>query len=191
MVTRGWAVATEAKVNNTRRVRSFPAKAQRRKGKPGIALQIICALLCLFVAVLLQFRSSPNLTHPTLMGMLNGALKNRNSALRRGIGLLLLVLIVYGTTVEAAHRHGRVRSVDSSSATLIDSEHTSTPVNSTNGCSDCLICQLHQSFTTTLIVFRLLDPPSQIRLQITTQVPRDVLSQMASPVAGRAPPFIS
>ena len=154
-------------------------------------MQIIRALLCLFVADLVQFRSSLNLTHPTMTSMLNGALQNRGSALRRRIGLLLLVFIIYGTTVEAAHRHGRVRSADSGTTTLLESEHTSTPVNSTNGCSDCLICQLHQNFTTTLIVFRLLNPPSQIRLQITTQVPRDVLSQLASPTAGRAPPFIS
>ena len=122
--------------------------------------------------------------------MLNGALQNRSPALKRGIGLLLLVFVIYGTTVEAAHRHGRVRSADSGTTTFLESEHTSTPFNNTNGCSDCLICQLHHNFTTTLIVFRLLDPPSQVTLQITTPAPRDVLSQIAAPTTGRAPPFI-
>ena len=123
--------------------------------------------------------------------MLNGAIQNRRSAFERGIGLLLLVFILYGTTVEAAHRHGRLSPEGSGDISLVESEHTSTPVGSKTGCSDCLICQLHQNFNTTLIAFRLIDAPAQLRLQIATIVPRDVLSQVAGQTTGRAPPFIS
>jgi hypothetical protein len=40
--------------------------------------------------------------------MLMPAFQNQSAKLKRGLGLLLLVFIFYGTTVEAAHRHGRV-----------------------------------------------------------------------------------
>jgi hypothetical protein len=121
--------------------------------------------------------------------MFNGASHNRGSAFRRGIGLLLTLFIFYGTTVEAAHRHGRVLSADS--GTSLEQEHTGTPASGKTGCGDCLICQLHQNFTTTLIVFRLVNRPAQLRLQITTTVPPDILSQITGPTAGRAPPSIS
>jgi hypothetical protein len=122
--------------------------------------------------------------------MFNSASQNRGSAFRRGIGLLLTLFILYGTTVEAAHRHGRTLSVDGG-ASLAQREHTGTPAGSKTGCSDCLICQLHQNFTTTLIVFRLVAPPIQLRLPTTTTVPPDILSQITGPTSGRAPPFIS
>jgi hypothetical protein len=126
-----------------------------------------------------------------MTSMLTNSLQNRRAAFERGLGLLLTVFILYGATVEAGHRHGRILSSDNGSASLVESGQTETPVGSKTGCSDCLICQLHQNFTTTLIAFRLVDSPTQIRLQITTAIPPDVLSQIAGPTSGRAPPFIS
>lgn len=123
--------------------------------------------------------------------MLMGSLQNRRSAFERGLGLFLTVFILYGTTVEAAHRHGRILPSDSGATSLAESEHTNTPGGGTTGCGDCLICQLHQNFTATLIAFRLVDPPSQLPLQIATTIAPDVLSQIAGPTSGRAPPFIS
>jgi hypothetical protein len=123
--------------------------------------------------------------------MLIRAVLNHSTELKRWLGLLLVVFILYGTTVEAAHRHGRISATDSGSTSRVEPEQTTTPVNSPSGCSDCLICQLHQSFTTTLTVFRLGDPPNQQRLAITTAVLPNVLSQTTGPADGRAPPFIS
>jgi len=122
--------------------------------------------------------------------MLIRAFQNRSAAFKRWLGLLLVVFILYGTTVEAAHRHGRVLP-GSGAASLVESEQTNSPVSSKTGCSDCLICQLHQNFTTTLVAFRLVDPPSQLQLNISAEIPPDVHSQRAGPTAGRAPPFIS
>ncbi|HEX7334177.1 MAG TPA: hypothetical protein VF290_21905 [Pyrinomonadaceae bacterium] len=123
--------------------------------------------------------------------MLTSAFQNHCAPLKRGLGLLLVLLILYGTTVEAAHRHGLVVSAPSSATALTDSEQTSTPLSSKSTCSDCLICQLHQHFNTTLIAFRLADPPRQMRVNLTTELPLDVLSQITGPTAGRAPPAIS
>ncbi len=68
----------------------------------------LCAFAGNFFTVSVQFRSSLTLTHPTVTGMLIRAFQNRSTALARWLGLLLVVFIFYGTTVEAAHRHGRV-----------------------------------------------------------------------------------
>jgi hypothetical protein len=123
--------------------------------------------------------------------MLMRAVLNHSAELKRWLGLFLVVFILYGTTVEAAHRHGRIRSTESGATSLVEPEQTTTPGTSKSGCSDCLICQLHQSFNTTLTVFRLGDPPNQQPLPITAGVLPNVLSQTTGPPAGRAPPFSS
>src|SRR5215204_6583113 len=112
-----------------------------------------------------------------MTGMLIHALQNQSAAFKRGLGLLLVVFILYGTTAEAAHRHGRILSTDSA-ASVVDLDQTTSPVSGKTGCSDCLICQLHQNFTTTLIVFRLVDPPTTLQIKITAALPPDVLSQL-------------
>jgi hypothetical protein len=121
--------------------------------------------------------------------MLIQGLQNQSATFKRGLGLLLVVFILYGTTAEAAHRHGRIPATGNTAA--VDLDQTTSPISSKTGCSDCLICQLHQNFTTTLIVFRLVDPPTKLQLKITAAVPPDVLSQLTGPTAGRAPPSIS
>jgi hypothetical protein len=122
--------------------------------------------------------------------MLINELQNQSGAFKRGLGLLLVVFIIYGTTVEAAHRHGRVLPTGST-ASAVDGDQTSSPASSKTGCSDCLICQFQHNFTTTLIVFGIATPPAQIQTTITAAVPPDVLSQLTGPTAGRAPPSIS
>lgn len=115
----------------------------------------------------------------------------RSSGFTRWLGLLLIAFIFYGTTVEAAHRHGRVLPENGNVASLTHSDQEANPANATTGCGDCLICQLHQNFSTTLIALRQNDPPVQLQHIITTVVAPDLLSQMISPLAGRAPPSIS
>ncbi len=122
--------------------------------------------------------------------MLISAFQNRNTAFTRWVGLLLAVFIVYGTTVEAAHRHGRIVP-ENRSASLVDQDQSSSPVSGKSGCSDCLICQLHQNFSTTLIAVRLIDPPKQVLVKAPDAIPPDVLSPLIGPTAGRAPPSIS
>ncbi len=113
------------------------------------------------------------------------------SPFSRGLGLLLIAFIFYGTTVDAAHRHGRVLSQRADVASVTPSDQTANPAGTSTGCNDCLICQLHQNLNTTLITYRLVDPPQRPRLRIPVAIPRDVLSHAASATTGRAPPFIS
>jgi hypothetical protein len=123
--------------------------------------------------------------------MLISTFHNHCATLKRGLGLLLVVLIFYGTTVEAAHRHGRILPAPSSATALTDFEQQSTPLAGKTACSDCLICQLHQNFNTTLIAFRVADPPHPVRVNVTTVLPLNVFSQITGPTSGRAPPAIS
>ena len=122
--------------------------------------------------------------------MLIRPFQNRSAAFRRWLGLLLVVFILYGTTVEAAHRHGRVLP-DNGAASLDNPDQPNSPVTTTTGCGDCLICQLHQNFSTTLIAFRFVDPPKQVVTKTPDTIPPDVLSPLLGPTAGRAPPSIS
>jgi len=117
--------------------------------------------------------------------------KNQRAAFSRWLNLLLVVFILYGTTVEAAHRHGRILPTYAGANAQLDNTHDKNLGNTKTGCSDCLICQLHQNFTTTLIALRLNDPPVQRLQGVVSVVPQDLLSQIITPVAGRAPPSIS
>ena len=118
-------------------------------------------------------------------------LTHHSASFSRWLSVLLVVFILYGTTVEAAHRHGGLLPTSSSAASHVDNEQNKNLTTSRTGCSDCLICQLHQNFTTTLIPLRLIDPPTQAPQIVEVVVPRDLLSQIVGPFAGRAPPFIS
>ena len=118
-------------------------------------------------------------------------LKIQSATFSRWLGLLLVVFILYGTTVEAAHRHGRVLASHAGAASQLYSENSQNLSTSRTGCSDCLICQLHQGFSTTLIALRLNDPPAQQTHRFVSTVPRDLISLIISPIAGRAPPSIS
>ena len=116
-------------------------------------------------------------------------LHNRGAAFTRWLSLLLVFFIFYGATVEAAHHHGRTLPSTSTAAAHLDNEQTQTRSPNKTGCSDCLICQLHQNLTTTLIALRLKhEPPTQAPQQVTAVAPEALLSQIISPHAGRAPP---
>ena len=146
---------------------------------------------CVLRGALSTIPPLPKLTHPTLTGMFIHPLQFHSSKFSRWLGLLLIAFILYGTTVEAAHRHGRVFTDNNDVTSLTRSEQTANTSGGQTGCSDCLICQLHQNFSTTLIALRLDDPPIRILLRATTIVTPDLLSRIISPLAGRAPPFIS
>ena len=117
--------------------------------------------------------------------------RNHGATFSRWLNLLLVVFILYGTTVEAAHRHGRVLPSPTRTNAQVDNEQDQSLGGARTGCNDCLICQLHQNFTTTLISLRVNERPTQLPQSVTVAVPQDLLSQIITPLAGRAPPSIS
>ena len=118
-------------------------------------------------------------------------LQFRDAGFSRWLGLLLIAFILYGTTLEAAHRHGRMLSDKSDVTSFTHSEKSGNLTGTQTGCSDCLICQLHQNLSTSLIALRQNDPPTRVLRPTTAVVDPHLLSRISSPAAGRAPPFIS
>ena len=121
--------------------------------------------------------------------MLMNAFQNHGANLKRWLGLLLVVFIFYGTTVEAAHRHGRV-SPSSKHATSLAAHPASgsSTSNAKPGCNDCLICQLHQNFSATLISIKLNTQPLR-RLTLANRFVAVLITSIThSPQSGRAPP---
>src|SRR5689334_24071558 len=88
--------------------------------------------------------------------MLTRAIQNQGATLKRGLGLLLVVFILFGTTVEAAHRHGVGALKSTGTASVINpNSGASTTSTAQPGCNDCLLCQLHQNLSATLISVKL------------------------------------
>jgi hypothetical protein len=121
----------------------------------------------------------------------HSGIQHGHTGLARALASLLLVFMLYGTTVEAAHRHGRLLNPAerNASASLSGSNHETQTAGATLDCSDCLICQLHQNFASGLVTFRMADSPDAASSRVTTSAP--VLSLSHSPItrAGRAPPI--
>jgi hypothetical protein len=120
--------------------------------------------------------------------MLMNAFQNQRANLKRVIVLLLLIFIVYGTTVEAAHRHGRVVPATHNAVAFEQTGSTSTNTTTRPGCSDCLICQLHQNFSATLISVKPIAEPLVRETYIPQSGPVSISSTTHSPESGRAPP---
>ncbi|MEP6912545.1 MAG: hypothetical protein ABI923_07310 [bacterium] len=113
------------------------------------------------------------------------------AAFTRVLSFLLLSFIVYGTTVEAAHKHGNlVREKDVGGPASVSNPGSGT-ARSTNfgGCGDCLICQLHLQFSTTLTSKPPTVVPSSLRSRIFNLTAVSVTSRTDAPGRGRAPPF--
>jgi hypothetical protein len=124
------------------------------------------------------------------MSMHHPRMNSRHTFLERALGSMLLVFILYGTTVEAAHRHGRILNTSEPVTTTSVSTNGTTEQSTTTllDCSDCLICQLHLNFTSTSILLRLNDSPNALKTSVSNTPRILLLSQSRAPRAGRAPP---
>jgi ABC-type phosphate transport system permease subunit len=109
----------------------------------------------------------------------------------RALSLVLLGFIVCGTTIEAAHTHGNLIAANSTitGSTFSDPASESKTNNTLLSCSDCLICQLHQNFSATVISV----PPSVVSAAIKSRIfdltAVSSSSETNAPRRGRAPPF--
>jgi hypothetical protein len=131
------------------------------------------------------------ITRKTVSRETNSNLVKRHGTFARVLSFLLLGFIVYGTTVEAAHTHGRV-SVSNSAVGVskLSDPATDTKTGTTLlGCSDCLICQLHQGFSTSLISVAPSLLPSALKSRLFSATAVLVHSETTTPRRGRAPPF--
>jgi hypothetical protein len=113
------------------------------------------------------------------------------AAFPRALSILLLAFIICGTTVEAAHNHGNLAGSNkaTSAAHFSDPATENQADTSSLNCSDCLICQLHQNFSATVLSVPPSIGPSTVSFHIFRLTTVSVHSQTATPQRGRAPPF--
>src|ERR1043166_1951197 len=114
--------------------------------------------------------------------------KKNNAAFSRCLGLLLVLFVFYGTTIEAAHRHGRITSVSANATSAVESDSGSGLSTTKSGCNDCLICQLHQNFSATVISVKPIAEKITRLTHSRRSEPASISSLSASPSPGRAPP---
>jgi hypothetical protein len=111
-------------------------------------------------------------------------------AFARVLSFLLLGFIVYGTTVEAAHTHGSLPGPNTIAGASSFSDPATETKAGTNllGCGDCLICQLHQHFSASLISAPPSISASSLKSLFFNLTTVSVHSQTSTPQTGRAPP---
>lgn len=145
-----------------------------------------CAARHLYTAV-----QDSNIARKKVTRERESKLSHRPSTFARVLSFVLLGFIVYGTTVEAAHTHGTVARVNnaSSSSSFSDPASESKANNNLPGCGDCLICQLHQNFSATVISVPPSIGPLSVEFHFFHSNPVSVASQTNAPRRGRAPPF--
>ena len=108
---------------------------------------------------------------------------------RRVLSFLLLGLILYGATVQAVHKHANTISAQAEAvAVSIPAPEDGSP-NGLQSCDDCLICQLQQSLSSTLVTHRDLDPPSTETVGFFGDDSDRASSFVTIRESGRAPPL--
>ena len=121
----------------------------------------------------------------------------------RMLALLLLAAIAWGSTVEFTHHHGAKTKADDSLssttqstiadealATQFSSSNTNGTSSKSNTGAECLICQLHQNLSATVIGHTPGVGPTE-KLGLNTPPPAVVLlSEFIATGHGRAPPSI-
>ena len=126
-----------------------------------------------------------------LTSMFTASFTKQRIRISRALSLLLVAFILFGTTIEAAHRHGRVLGQAPPTSFQVTPEKPDGSLKTNTSCTDCLICQLHQQFTATLIPVR----PDTTALNISViRVRTDrvsVESHKYTPQSNRAPPQIN
>jgi hypothetical protein len=122
------------------------------------------------------------------------------SRTRRLVTVLLLAFVSWGATAEITHHHGGARPSDSVAnfnsseptldASSFESSDKQTTSSSSKSRAECLICQLHQNLSTTLVCqapgmaaskAKIFPAPMSLTLR---------LSEYRSDRSGRAPPSI-
>ena len=116
---------------------------------------------------------------------------SRHSAVSRIVAGLLLVFVIYGTTIEAAHRHGRIFGSEQTNLASVSSDTTRGVAGSSLSCAECLICQLHQHFSASLVTVRESNNVNQTNGHIFHAHSDSIQSRSTTTRSGRAPPLNS
>jgi hypothetical protein len=120
--------------------------------------------------------------------------RRRHTPLARVLAFVLLAFVAYTTTAESVHRHGglALKRSESSAATVIRSSGDANPsADDSLSVSDCLICQLRQHLSSSLLT----ELPQLVAPQAPPELSQTVAplsaSRVETPRRGRAPPHTS
>jgi hypothetical protein len=106
------------------------------------------------------------------------------------LAFVLLVLISYGATAGAAHRHGNILKAGraDAAATMSGSGNSGSTAKDTGTSGECLMCRLHQHLFAGLLHHLPGFIPPSVELTRETIEPASHFSQTSTPRRGRAPP---
>jgi hypothetical protein len=104
----------------------------------------------------------------------------------------LLAFVAYAATAEVVHRHGGLSLVSPGASAVINpSGDAGSVANDSRAFSDCLVCQLRQQLSFSLLNAPplILAPPAQLARTPGAALP--CFSRPDTPQRGRAPPLAS
>lgn len=121
------------------------------------------------------------------------AIRRRHAPLARLLAFVLLAFVTYTTTAETVHRHGGLafQRADVSAASFVSSGGANPSANDSPALGDCLVCQLRQHLSFSLLSAL----PQLVAPQVEAEPPQSVTllsaSRCEAPRRGRAPPATS
>jgi hypothetical protein len=113
-----------------------------------------------------------------------------NAPSKRVLAFVLLALVTYAATAEAVHRHGGLLLVanETAATAVIQSGEAGSSANDSRAIGECLICQLRQQLSFTLLnAPQLIVAPQQQTARTQATVVQS-FSGSDTPQRGRAPP---
>ena len=121
------------------------------------------------------------------------AARHRHAPLARLLAFALLAFVTYTTTAESVHRHDglALKRAGVSAAAVSPSGDANTSANDSTALRDCLICQLRQNLSSSLLsaLPQLVAPQVEAELSQAGALP--AASRFEAPRRGRAPPATS
>jgi hypothetical protein len=119
----------------------------------------------------------------------NSEVSRRRATCRRGLGYLLLLLIAYGATAEAAHSHGRAPLDRPGANSISDASGSQSSDKGYSHQRECSMCQFQQQLFAGLVHAPLFSrtPSAEIAFVSTLIVFYPPTS--TTPTSGRAPPL--
>jgi hypothetical protein len=114
----------------------------------------------------------------------------RHARARRGLSYLLLLLIAYGATVEAAHSHGHVTAARPGYDTLSDAGGSPSSDDGHSRNRECSMCQFQQQLFGGLVHAPLFARTHSSEHALVSPVTVFHSSALTTPSSGRAPPLV-
>jgi len=118
------------------------------------------------------------------------AVSCRRANYRRALGYLLLLVITYGVTVEAAHSHGRVSPDRPGVAAISDAGGAHPSQTGHSHHTECSMCQFQQQLFNGIVHAPLFARTPLVEIAFVVTLTVFYPSTSTTPRSGRAPPLV-